>query len=210
MLSVIDDRPIIAVALRHPKFWTVDQDLTLQRLWTDEVPCRDIGEAIGKTKNSVIGRARRLGLEPRKVGFHSGSLKYPRKKKEKQEREPGYWRQRASRKLRREAAAPMIDTQIPTEQRKTLLQRGDNDCHFPIGDPTKGFWCNEEFFYCGGPTDGGPYCAGHAARMFNYTRTPRPPKHKQFIHQRQAWPREVAEIQGLGTGLRVLPDAADL
>ena len=45
--------------------WTDDLDTTLRRLWADGLTTPKIGQRMGITKNSVIGRARRLGLPAR-------------------------------------------------------------------------------------------------------------------------------------------------
>ncbi len=41
--------------------WGREEDDTVRRLY-GAIPCRRIGEKLGRTKNEVIGRARRLGL----------------------------------------------------------------------------------------------------------------------------------------------------
>lgn len=42
--------------------WTPWDDAVLVRNWTDGYPVRLIAEALGRTENSVIGRAHRMGL----------------------------------------------------------------------------------------------------------------------------------------------------
>lgn len=51
-----------------PKEWTEEEDSRLRFLWAGELTGTKIGEAMGKTKNAIIGRANRLGLPPRKKG----------------------------------------------------------------------------------------------------------------------------------------------
>jgi GcrA cell cycle regulator len=48
-------------------FWTDDRVETLRRMWSEGASARDIGTAIHRscTRNMVIGKAHRLGLEPR-------------------------------------------------------------------------------------------------------------------------------------------------
>jgi hypothetical protein len=41
--------------------WTPRQDSVLRQYWR-QLPARTIGGRLGKTKDAVIGRARRLGL----------------------------------------------------------------------------------------------------------------------------------------------------
>lgn len=45
--------------------WSEDQIFKLRDLWTEGHSTEEIGRHIGKTKNSVIGKARRLHLAPR-------------------------------------------------------------------------------------------------------------------------------------------------
>lgn len=188
--------------------WTEQACASLRGLWREGMPTREIGKRIGKSKNAVIGKARRLGL-----GLHQdcNSRRMERKPEERTPHPQGprkprgtyktrtnktSWRQVGKPKPPAKIVVEIVDTFIPLDQRKTLLQLGENDCRFPVGDPTKGFWCNEEFFYCGGPTDGSPYCAGHAARVYNSGATVAS-KHKQPIRQRQARPVQEPAIQGL-------------
>lgn len=48
--------------------WTEDAVDTLKRLWTFGASCSQIAKHLGTgfTKNSVLGKARRIGLPPRK------------------------------------------------------------------------------------------------------------------------------------------------
>lgn len=47
---------------RNGVFWTKEDDKRLKELLETGKPMREIGWALGKTKNAVIGRANRLGL----------------------------------------------------------------------------------------------------------------------------------------------------
>lgn len=49
--------------------WTPKQDAILRAMWTAGEPCGKIADAIHfKSRNAIIGRAHRLGLEKRKPG----------------------------------------------------------------------------------------------------------------------------------------------
>lgn len=113
----------------------------------------------GCTRNSVIGRAHRLGLE-----------KLSRQDPERTTRP------RSTVIRRRESRVPdapqVIDTLIPFEQRKTLLTLGPGDCRWPVGDPQAA-----GFFFCGAEKFGQEsYCAAHYHRAHTYT--PRPGERK--------------------------------
>lgn len=165
--------------------WTEELCASLRGLWREGLPTREIGKRLGfgrladSGKNRVIGKAKRLGLGihkdanrsriTRAVEDRAPRPRGPRKPRGtyKTRTNKTSWRQVGKPKPPAKIVVEIVDTFIPLDQRKTLLQLGENDCRFPVGDPTKGFWCNEEFFFCGGPTDGSPYCAGHAARVYN-------------------------------------------
>ncbi|MGE5166372.1 MAG: GcrA family cell cycle regulator [Sphingobacteriales bacterium] len=110
-----------------------------------------IAEATGirPNKNAIIGKAHRLGL-----GTHVAKI--PRTKAP---RPPRLIR---SRPLNPNAKPPrpevprLEDSQIPPEQRLTLLQLTANTCRYPVGDPT-----DENFFFCGGVALDHSYCPAH-------------------------------------------------
>jgi GcrA cell cycle regulator len=45
--------------------WTSDRIDALAKLWTEGLSTAEIGRRLGVTKNSVVGKAHRLALEPR-------------------------------------------------------------------------------------------------------------------------------------------------
>jgi GcrA cell cycle regulator len=58
------------------------------------------------------------------------------------------------------------EPQIPQAQRKTLQALKNADCRWPIGDPQ-----SQDFYFCGGRTDGThPYCQMHMRRAFQPSR----------------------------------------
>lgn len=48
-------------------WWTPEREERLRYYWSAGVPARLIGVRLGATKNSVIGKANRLGLAPRNM-----------------------------------------------------------------------------------------------------------------------------------------------
>ena len=74
--------------------------------------------------------------------------------------------------------APTIeDMAIPADQRRTLLQLNNKNCHWPVGDPL-----SADFFFCGGEAvEDRPYCAGHCKVAYGKAVGPNP---KSFKLQR--------------------------
>lgn len=54
--------------------WTPEQDAELERRWLAGESTAAIGRAMGLTKNSIIGRSRRIGLPRRASPLHQGRI----------------------------------------------------------------------------------------------------------------------------------------
>lgn len=145
--------------------WTAEEKDQLKVLWLEGFSGAQIAATLGKSRNSVIGRAHRDNL-PQHVKANCGSPG----------RKCGTRKERKVRQLATngkhtfvqsvpfwEPAPKIIDELIPTEQRKTLLELGDHDCRFPVGHVGE-----EGFFFCGEPTaniyEDRPYCPAHYHR----------------------------------------------
>lgn len=149
--------------------WTPDMDEVLTARWVAGESTRVIAAAIGVSRFAVIGRAHRIGCPVHKDG-NQNRMSLAAEKRSKRPHVPKPRGPHKGPKLPKlkGLAVDIVDSAIPLEQRKTLFELGEHDCRFPVGDPTKGFWCNDSFYYCAAPTDGSPYCAGHAARVYNF------------------------------------------
>ena len=138
--------------------WNQQKVENLKKLWNEGVATSRIGEQLGFTKNAVIGKAFRLGLErrqnSRKKTAHSQSV--------------------SSVTMYRETSAPN-NSQIANKKeatrrrekfsfKKSIVGTGSfKSCQWPIGDPLE-----EGFHYCGGqniPTK--PYCIEHYKKAYN-------------------------------------------
>lgn len=99
--------------------WTQFQINVLTDLWAEGLTGTEIGLRLNKSKNSVIGKAARLGLARRKhiiKGFH----------------------------------------------KKTLMDLGESDCRYPLGDRKE-----PAFRYCGRKIKpGSSYCPKHHKKCF--------------------------------------------
>ena len=138
--------------------WNQQKVDDLKKLWNEGVATSRIGEQLGFTKNAVIGKAFRLGLErrqnSRKKSAHSQSV--------------------TSVTMYRETSVPS-HSQITSKRestrrrekfsfKKSIVGTGSfKSCQWPIGDPLE-----EGFHYCGGqniPTK--PYCIEHYKKAYN-------------------------------------------
>ena len=138
--------------------WNQQKVDDLKKLWNEGVATSRIGEQLGFTKNAVIGKAFRLGLErrqnSRKKPTHSQSV--------------------TSVTMYRETSVPS-HSQITSKReatrrrekfsfKKSIVGTGSfKSCQWPIGDPLE-----EGFHYCGGqniPTK--PYCIEHYKKAYN-------------------------------------------
>ena len=138
--------------------WNQQKVEDLKKLWNEGVATSRIGEQLGFTKNAVIGKAFRLGLErrqnSRKKIAHSQSV--------------------SSVTMYRETSVPGHSQTTPKREvtrrrekfsfKKSIVGTGSfKSCQWPIGDPLE-----EGFHYCGGqniPTK--PYCIEHYKKAYN-------------------------------------------
>ena len=137
--------------------WNQQKVDDLKKLWNEGVATSRIGEQLGFTKNAVIGKAFRLGLEirqnSRKKTSHPASL--------------------SPNTLYRESSTSSSSLTVKKEPvrrrekfsfKKSIVGTGNfKSCQWPIGDPLK-----EGFHYCGCqniPTK--PYCIDHYKKAYN-------------------------------------------
>ena len=128
--------------------WNQQKVEDLKKLWNDGVATSRIGEQLGFTKNAVIGKAFRLGLERRQNSRKKIS-------------QPASF---SSTTLYRETSSSSSSISVKKEPirrrekfsfKKSIVGTGNfRSCQWPIGDPLE-----DGFHYCGGqniPTK--PYC----------------------------------------------------
>ena len=137
--------------------WNQQKVEDLKKLWNDGVATSRIGEQLGFTKNAVIGKAFRLGLERRQNSRNKIS-------------QPTSF---SSTTLYRETSSSSSSISVKKEPirrrekfsfKKSIVGTGNfRSCQWPIGDPLE-----EGFHYCGGqniPTK--PYCIEHFKKAYN-------------------------------------------
>jgi GcrA cell cycle regulator len=141
--------------------WTADRIAELKRLFDEGLTCSQIAREIDVTRNAVIGKLSRLGLNrPRNdIGYRRPST--PRS---------APTRQSPVRLLRMmhaemEAAARSASAReepISDARRCSLLELSSESCRWPLGRPGA-----DDFAFCGNaPVEGLPYCPGHARMAY--------------------------------------------
>jgi GcrA cell cycle regulator len=118
--------------------WTKENVDRLKIYWSDGDTADLIADKLGCSRNAVIGKVHRLGLNK-----STGVAGAPRVR---------------HRRVVGEKVDPVEadGANVPIERRRTLLDIGPRECHWPFGDPVL-----EGFFYCGAAVSERSYCAYH-------------------------------------------------
>ena len=138
--------------------WNTQKVEDLKKLWNEGVATSRIGEQLGFTKNAVIGKAFRLGLERRQNS---------RKKTAQSQSVSSVTMYRETNVPGNSQISPKREVTRRREKfnfKKSIVGTGSfKSCQWPIGDPLE-----EGFHYCGGqniPTK--PYCIEHYKKAYN-------------------------------------------
>ena len=134
--------------------WNDDNVAQLKELWDQGLPTAQIGKLLGFTKNAVVGKAHRIGLERRPSPIRRNAVKPDRKKA-------------------RSPVMPVLNFETDTPEEsysfqpqvlqssvknifKASVKRG---CEWPEGHPdeVEFHFCNKERF------EEKPYCLDHCA-----------------------------------------------
>ncbi len=134
--------------------WTDERISDLVRLWDAGHSASYIGNAIGVTKNAVIGKAHRLKLPSRPSPIrHAAAPKTPKLK-------PKPVPAMAPKPVAKAPPKPVV--RAVRAARATHAQAGSASCLWPFGDPS-----TPDFYFCGAEAEPGkPYCSEHCARAY--------------------------------------------
>lgn len=146
--------------------WTVDLVERAKLLWGLKWSAKDIAADLGNglTRNAVIGKLCRLGLQRREVKDHTTPRKPPRKPVARID----HIMNRAANAAEPEPLpldVPMDDAAdlIRTEHSCDIMGLSNRTCRWPCGTPGEA-----SFFYCGRPeadyAKGRAYCRAHTLR----------------------------------------------
>lgn len=134
--------------------WTDENVALLRKLWSEGHSARDIAACIpGATRNSIIGKAYRLGLPDRSPLTRVA----PRPKPETAARVSAPRPPRFSAVAHAALVTRLAPLRFADGAVATVLTIRDGMCKFPIGDPKAG-----DFAYCGRDACRGSYCDDHA------------------------------------------------
>lgn len=127
--------------------WTDQQVDELKRLWDEGLTTGEIGKALGVSKNAVVGKAHRLGLNSRPS---------PIRRNEEEKKKA------SETKVKQEEKEPAKKSAKKADKAKDKLFTVNDltmtSCRWPIGDPK-----DEDFHFCGKEAiPGKPYCMEHA------------------------------------------------
>ena len=135
--------------------WNEENVLRLKDLWDQGLPTAQIGKLLGFTKNAVVGKAHRIGLERRPSPIRRTAVKPDRKKA----------RSPMMPKLNFENNENQIEdlkngsNNFQPILRNTLISKNNRGCEWPIGHPEE-----QDFHFCNKKRFGDKsYCLEHCA-----------------------------------------------
>ena len=134
--------------------WDENNVTKLRELWDQGLPTAQIGKLLGFTKNAVVGKAHRIGLERRPSPIRRTAVKPDRKKA----RSPVM--PKLNFETKHEPSKPSNDVSVfqPVVKNlfNVLVKRG---CEWPHGHPDEA-----DFKFCGKERfEDKPYCLDHCA-----------------------------------------------
>lgn len=130
--------------------WTDEQVEELRRLWDKGLTTGEIGKTLGVSKNAVVGKAHRLGLNGR-----------PSPIRRNEETATAATGNKTAVKETKKTEKAAVQKTVEKEKKKlfTVNDLTSTSCRWPIGDPK-----DENFHFCGKEAlQDKPYCAEHAA-----------------------------------------------
>lgn len=139
--------------------WTNEAVEIMRLMLADGATMREVANAIGASRNAVIGKSNRMGFQSaRAQGSHIAKVLKPTHVPRASIAKPTKTIRSAEPKPARHVAIE----EPPPSHGVTLVELTSAHCHFPHGDPK-----HATFRYCGAPVDSGrDYCAHHHGVMY--------------------------------------------
>jgi GcrA cell cycle regulator len=152
--------------------WTDERIEKLKNLWSEGLSASQIaGRLGGVTRNAVIGKVHRLGLQlndaPHKHHPRMTTTQRSASRRGVVPKPKSASKKRPSKTAAIEGPIFVPDTELVVTTphdvpRKSLQDLGDRDCKWPVGDPH-----GHDFGFCGQrQVPGRPYCDHHMTRAF--------------------------------------------
>jgi GcrA cell cycle regulator len=139
--------------------WPKEQESILAEMWNNGCSTGEIGMAIGRNRNAVIGKAHRLGLPKHAHTSRRELMDTPRVKRVQYIKPP-----QVDKPLTFLEPPPAI---LPSSG-VAFMDIKDNQCHAVLGRDKTG---QRLARYCGHPVEeDSAYCPGHSALFFNAPR----------------------------------------
>ena len=131
--------------------WDENNVTKLRELWDQGLPTAQIGKLLGFTKNAVVGKAHRIGLERRPSPIRRTAVKPDRKKARSPVMPKLNFEAKEDSNQNGNTFQPIV---------KNLFVKADKrGCEWPVGHPDE-----MDFHFCGKDRfEDKPYCLDHCA-----------------------------------------------
>jgi GcrA cell cycle regulator len=138
--------------MKTPNHWTVEDIETLERMAKEGLSSGVIAKALGRTRNSVIGKCNRADI---RLSYEAPPGKPKRRK--------GYTqKKRVRQRFRKRVSVPIASLEEPSPTMAQILELKPRMCRFPYGDPKKG-----DFGFCGAErVNHHSYCHFHMRKAY--------------------------------------------
>ena len=135
--------------------WTEEKVSQLRELWDQGLPTSQIGKVLDFTKNAVVGKAHRIGLERRPSPIRRTAAKPDRKKA----RSPVMPLLNFENKNAEQTELNSTTKTFQPTVRNLFVSNTKRGCEWPKGHPDE-----QEFHFCGKERfEDKPYCFDHCA-----------------------------------------------
>ena len=135
--------------------WDDNNVSKLRELWDQGLPTAQIGKLLGFTKNAVVGKAHRIGLERRPSPIRRTAVKTDRKKSTS----PITPKLNFEIAKKEETAIPISQQNFQPVVKNLFTKNLKRGCEWPEGHPDE-----SDFKFCGKERfEDKPYCIDHCA-----------------------------------------------
>ena len=135
--------------------WNDDNVGRLRELWDQGLPTAQIGKLLGFTKNAVVGKAHRIGLERRPSPIRRTAAK-PDRKKARSPIVPKLNFEDSNEEIKE---TPRLQQSYQPVIKNLVTNNNKRGCEWPDGHPDE-----SDFKFCGQERfEDKPYCLDHCA-----------------------------------------------